>query len=127
MGFIRIPDTNAPDTPPEGLATFDATVNARNQRVSTFDAFLPRETVLKRERNLTICTRTLVSRVAFSKNKRKPRVDNIFFKNVDPKSDKISPSKVKKVVIICSGAIGSPQVLMLRYSPFPLLPAISKA
>lgn len=119
MGFPRISDVNAPDAPTEGLATFDSTVNANHQRVSTFDAFLPRATALKREKNLTICTQALVSRIAFSKGKGKSQAEEVFFKSTDPKQEKTHSVKVKKEVIVCSGAIGSPQVLMLRYVAFP--------
>jgi choline dehydrogenase-like flavoprotein len=118
MGFPRISDVNAPDAPAEGLATFDSTVNASNQRVSTFDAFLPRTLALDREKNLTICTQTLVSRIGFSQGNGKPQAEEVFFKSVDPKQEKIYSAKVRKEVIVCSGAVGSPQVLMLRYLIF---------
>ncbi|KAF4620148.1 hypothetical protein G7Y89_g14673 [Cudoniella acicularis] len=115
MGFTSISDTSAPDAPPDCIATFDSTVNEKSQRVSTFDAFLPRETALSRENNLTICTKTIVSKIVFSQeeNGKKPCAQQIIFKSVDPKNQKVFSVKVKKEVIVCSGAIGSPQVLML--------------
>lgn len=118
MGFIRISDVNAPNSPAEGLATFDSTVDSNNQRVSTFDAFLPRRIAFERQNNLTICTRTIVSRIGFSSVFGNPRAKEVYFKCVDPNQEKIYSVKVKKEVIVCSGAIGSPQVLMLRYIIF---------
>lgn len=118
MGFGRISDTNAPDAPADGVATLDTTVNEDNQRVSTFDAFLPREVALSREKTLTICTKTVVSKIKFSGPERgERRAEEVLFKSADPKAQKLFTAKVKKEVIVCSGSLGSPQVLMLRYVP----------
>lgn len=117
MGFIPIPDCNAPDAPPDGIVTLSLTLSERRERVSSFEAFLSRKVTSKR-RNLTICTNTLVSRIVFTHDKGLPRSEKILFKSVDPTADKIFSAKVNKEVIVCSGAIGSPQVLMLRYVPF---------
>ena len=118
MGFNRISDTNAPDAPADGVATLDTTVSENNQRVSTFDAFLPREVALSREKTLTICTKTIVSRIKFSGQDRGDlRAEEVIFKSADPKAKELFTAKVKKEVIVCSGSLGSPQVLMLRYVP----------
>ncbi|KAF7956579.1 hypothetical protein EAE96_003913 [Botrytis aclada] len=95
LGFIQIDDPNTPEAMVDGLTTVYATVNEQRQRVSTFDAFLHREVALKREKHLTICTNTILSRIAFSKD------------------DGTYSAKVKREVIVCLGALGSPQVLML--------------
>lgn len=116
MGFPRIPDVNAPNIPADGLATLDSTVDQDNRRVSSFDAFLPRKLARQREKHLTICTKALVSRIVFS-NEEVPQVREVLLKSVDSKSDKVFTARVKNEVIVCSGAIGSPQVLMLRYFP----------
>lgn len=118
MGFTRISDANDPDAPADGLATLDTTVNENNQRVSTFDAFLPREVALSREKTLTICTKTVVSRIKFSgREKGGLRAEEVVFKSADPKSQELFTAKVKKEVFVCCGSLGSPQVLMLRYVP----------
>src|SRR5947208_3617031 len=104
MGFPRVPDTAAPEAPADGLATLDSTVDENNKRVSTFDAFLPREVALMREKNLAICTMTIASRIIFSGQEKngKPRAKEVLFKLTDPKSDKVWSAKVKKEVIVCS-------------------------
>ncbi|KAI9643938.1 hypothetical protein NHQ30_007289 [Ciborinia camelliae] len=112
MGFIPIPDCNAADAPPDGVATLSLTLSERRERVSSFEAFLSRKIALERQ-NLTICTNTLVSRVLFTQDKVLPRAEKILFKSADPTSEKTFSAKVNKEVIVCSGAIGSPQVLML--------------
>ncbi|KAF7944822.1 uncharacterized protein EAE97_005455 [Botrytis byssoidea] len=113
LGFIQIDDPNTPDAMVDGITTVYSTVNEQRQRVSIFDAFLSRETALEREKHLTICTNTIFSRIAFSKEEGVPRPDMVFFKLANSKSDKIYSAKVKREVIVCSGALGSPQVLML--------------
>jgi choline dehydrogenase len=116
MGFVHIADTSAPDAPADGLATHDVTVNAKNQRVSTFDAFLPRQIALARK-NLTICTKVIVSQISFRSEEKDSIAEQVLFRSTDPKSNKVYAAKVNKEVIVCSGSIGSPQVLMLRYCP----------
>ncbi|KAG9237429.1 hypothetical protein BJ875DRAFT_370072 [Amylocarpus encephaloides] len=115
MGFVRIIDTNSPDCPADGIALFDSTVNEANQRVSTLEAYLPREIALQRRGHLTICANTLVSQITSNEADRSKthRAEKVLFKSVDPKTSKVFSAKVKKEVIVCSGAIGSPQVLML--------------
>ena len=113
MGFASILDTNAPDALPDGIAILDSTINEKNQRVSTFHAFVPREVAITREKNLTICTNAIVSRVIFSYDD-KPHVEKVLFTSAQPRTSKTFSVKVKKEAIICSGAVGSPQVLMLR-------------
>jgi choline dehydrogenase-like flavoprotein len=102
VGYPLIPDANAPDAPCDGFVTLDSTVDENMQRMSTFDAFLPRQVALEREKNLTICTGVIASRIELEK---------VFW------------AKVKKEAIVCSGAVGSPQVLMLRF----VIPCIFEA
>ena len=117
MGFIAVPDCNAPDAPPEGVTTLSLTLSRQRERVSSFEAFLPKKIALER-RNLTICTNALVSRIVFTEEKGLPRTEKILFKSSDQKSDNIYSVKINKEVIVCSGAVGSPQVLMLRCVSF---------
>ncbi|TGO17295.1 hypothetical protein BTUL_0019g00850 [Botrytis tulipae] len=113
IGFIAIPDCNAPDAPPEGVATLSLTLSKRRERVSSFEAFLPKKIALERQ-NLTICTNALVSSIVFTQGNGLPRTEKILFKSSDRKSESTYSVRVNKEVIVCSGAIGSPQVLMLR-------------
>ncbi|EPE35189.1 FAD/NAD(P)-binding protein [Glarea lozoyensis ATCC 20868] len=113
LGFPLIPDATDPEASPEGLATFDVTMNENSERVSTFDAFIPRSIALARENNLTICTKAIVSKIKWSKEDGELRAKSVVFTTTDRKSGKVFVAKVKKEVIICAGAIGTPQVLML--------------
>ena len=122
MGYPLIPDTSDPNAPADGLATFDVTINDKNQRVSTFNAFIPREVALLREKHLSICTRAIVSRIVWSNKPGDLCATSVQFTTPDPKSGKVFSAKVRKEVVICSGSIGTPQVLMLRYVSSSHLP-----
>ncbi|MCJ1247894.1 hypothetical protein MMC30_005109 [Trapelia coarctata] len=113
LGFSLIDDPNLPDALCDGMATLDSTVDQNKQRVSTLEAFLPRATALKRAKNLTICTGVIVSQIKFSGDQVEHRAERVHFQSANPKSEKVFSAKVKGEVIISSGAIGSPQVLML--------------
>jgi choline dehydrogenase len=89
-------------------------INDKNQRVSTFNAFIPREVALLREKNLSICTKAIVSRIMWSNKAGDLCATSVQFTTTDPTSGKVFSAKFKKEVIICSRSIGTPQVLMLR-------------
>ncbi|KAF7919766.1 hypothetical protein BELL_0101g00120 [Botrytis elliptica] len=101
MGFSRIPDTNVEDVSVDGLAMIYSTVTEDRKRNSTFHSFPPREIALERENHLTMYDNGI------------PRANKVIFGSTDPTSTKNFEAKVKKEVIVCSGALGSPQVLML--------------
>ena len=84
------------------------------------EAFLSRETTIQRK-NLTICTAAIVSRVTFAKNHAEHRAEQVLFQDAKSSSDKTFFAKVKREVIISSGAIGSPQILMLRSTNLSIL------
>ena len=114
MGFSVIDDVNSPDVPCDGIATLDVTVDQNKQRVSTLEAFLPRATALGREKNLTICTNVVVSQIKFSNDQNEHRAEKVLFQYANSKAEKIFSAKVNREVVVSSGALGSPQVLMLR-------------
>ncbi|EHK96458.1 putative L-sorbose 1-dehydrogenase [Glarea lozoyensis 74030] len=57
--------------------------------------------------------RSIVSKIKWSKEDGELRAKSVVFTTTDRKSGKVFVAKVKKEVIICAGAIGTPQVLML--------------
>ena len=121
MGFSVIDDTNSPDALCDGISSLDSTIDQNKQRMSTMDAYLPRATALKRESNLTICTGVIVSQIKFSGDQREHRAERINFQYANSESKNVFSVKVKREIIVSSGTIGSPQVLMLRSgAPFTL-------
>jgi choline dehydrogenase-like flavoprotein len=114
LGFVKIPDPNAPEAPADGIAIHDLTLDGNNQRASTFDAFLPEKIAIERKNSLKICPKAIVDQISMSKQDGKLTCRKVVFKSSDPTSKKKYSATVRKEVIICSGAISSPQVLMLR-------------
>jgi choline dehydrogenase-like flavoprotein len=74
------------------------------------------ETAIEREKRLKICTGVLVSKVVFSGigSEGKRRAEVVSFQHAHSKSGKTFLAKANTEVIICAGAISSPQILMLR-------------
>jgi choline dehydrogenase-like flavoprotein len=114
-GLSSIDDLNAPDAPNDGFGLFDLTMDENRKRVSTLDAFLPKSLALERRENLTICTNAIVSQIQFSGENGIHRAKNVLFQYANQRSTQVFSAKVKKEVVVSSGAIGSPQVLLLRF------------
>ena len=115
MGFKSIKDINAPDAFCNGISILDSTVDQNRQRVSTLEGYLPRATVLERQSNLAICTGALVSCIEFSDDQPQPRAQRVKFQYANSKTKEAFHATVNKEVVVISGAIGSPQLLMLRW------------
>lgn len=115
IGFSSIEDKNSPDALCDGISSLDSAVDNNRQRVSTLEGYLPKTTVLERQSNLTICTGAIVTRLEFSHDRNKPRAEKVHLKPTDSNSEASFSVSVSREVIVSSGAIGSPQVLMLRY------------
>ncbi|KAG9243024.1 hypothetical protein BJ878DRAFT_583486 [Calycina marina] len=77
--YRGIADFNGPGAHPDGVGSLDMTIDDKSQRVSSLDAFLPRELALQREKNLIICTNAIVSHIVFSQKGKKPLVDEVIF------------------------------------------------
>lgn len=86
------------------------------RRVSTFSAFLPLALAQARKSRLTICTNALVSKVVFeSSSSGSPRAIGVEFKGKDQASgDPTFFVKARREIILSCGALGSPQLLLLR-------------
>ncbi|KAI4148035.1 MAG: hypothetical protein LQ341_001679 [Variospora aurantia] len=113
LGFGVIEDMSSPDAPCDGLSSLDSTVDENRQRVSTMDAYLPSRTAHERQANLTLCTGATVCRIDGSNHGAGYRADRVTLENSSRGHDKVFSVKVKKEVVVCAGALGSPQILML--------------
>lgn len=114
-GLPSIEDVNAPDAPIDGFGLFDLTIDSNRKRVSTFEAFLPKKLALERRTNLTICTNAIVSQIQFSGDELEQQAQKVLFQYANRKSTRVFSARVRKEVIVSSGAIGSPHILMLRF------------
>ena len=73
-----------------------------------------KDVVIARSKSLTVCTGALVSRIGFSVDRSLQRAEKVHFRHAKSKSERDSSVKAKKEVIVCGGAISSPQILMMR-------------
>ena len=115
-GIERVRDFNDPTAPAACTGLLDVVVDSNGRRQSTYHAFLPSEVVRERQKHLKICTRAAVSRVQLKQSEDEVRATGVFFQSVDAGySEQEFFAAASKEVIVCAGALVSPQILMLRY------------
>jgi choline dehydrogenase len=115
LGFPLVDDANSPHAPCDGIATMDMTVDEHGERLATSRAFLPVEVAHARKSNLTICPNMVVTHIEFSGNKQSKQAERVHFQSKYGRdSGRNFSARIKREAILCSGAFGSPQVLMLR-------------
>ncbi|KAK3342247.1 GMC oxidoreductase-domain-containing protein [Neurospora tetraspora] len=90
----------------QGCFVMDQTVDGKGQRVSAYKAWLPRETARERK-GLKICTGVVASTLFFSKDGT--RVTGVRVRE----GGREYTVKARREVIVCSGTICTPQLLML--------------
>jgi choline dehydrogenase-like flavoprotein len=112
MGVPYVGDFNDPLQPASSITKLRTAVAADGKRCSAFEAFLP-EKFVKRQSNIKICFGVVAQRLDISKNGSE-RVQGLFLEN-EKSSGKTFYVKTKEV-ILCGGAVASPQLLLLRYS-----------
>ena len=86
-------------------------LNATGRRRSTYHAFLPKRLVRQRK-NLTICLGAHVQQIQFSHDNNL-RATGLL---VEGENHKFYTVKANNEIILCAGAIVTPQLLLLRYS-----------
>ncbi|TBU36546.1 alcohol oxidase [Dichomitus squalens] len=113
IGICTYPDLNSPEMPSAAQGTLDVTQDDSYHRHSTNRAFLPPQLIRERHDRLKICAETLVTRVALCTEGDEVRAVGVHFEATNPrKAWKRYFAKVRREVVLCSGALGSPQILM---------------
>ncbi|KAK3948028.1 hypothetical protein QBC32DRAFT_382256 [Pseudoneurospora amorphoporcata] len=97
---------NDPGASAQGCFVMDQTVDEKGQRLSAFKAWLPKETARERK-GLKICTGVVASRLPLNKNGT--RVTGVRVRE----GGREYTVKAQREVIVCSGTISTPQLLML--------------
>lgn len=116
LGIQHVPDINSPDIPAAHTASLDVIQDNRSHRNSAFLAFLPPKLSRERRSHLKICTNTTVCRIELVMDKDGVRATGVHIETTNSrKADFRYVAKARREVVLCAGAIGSPQVLMLRY------------
>lgn len=116
IGIPFVTQGNHPSGPAACIFDVERTMGEGGWRITTFDAFLPPEVLRKRKSRLTVCTGVVASSIDICDDKDGMSAKGVF---LEPSSDKEAIAKkyyvaAKREVILCGGALVSPQLLMLR-------------
>lgn len=103
-------DANDPRGPASGYFRLDATIDGAGARHSAYDAYLPKKLARERRAHLTVCTGAVASRLQLDSTRR--TVTGVHVKGAGSKAAPVFVG-AQREVIVCSGAICSPQLLML--------------
>ncbi|KAJ7130732.1 GMC oxidoreductase [Mycena crocata] len=107
LGVPNIDKANNPASPVVSCTRLDATIDKSGHRSATSDAFLPKKLAQTRK-NLHICTGTLVPALDIKDQK----VVGVYLES-DSSSGKRHHVSVEREVVLCAGAIFTPQILLL--------------
>ena len=113
LGIPYIEDLNSPLQPAQGCAKLHFNIDAQGRRSSTFSAFLPHNLVKERQATLHICTNTVAVKIQTEGEKQTLRAYSVLLRS----TKKTLPDREVRArceIIVCGGAFGSPQILMLR-------------
>ncbi|EKM52435.1 uncharacterized protein PHACADRAFT_186585 [Phanerochaete carnosa HHB-10118-sp] len=109
-------EANDPSAPSTFCNRADLALNEKGQRQSTFDAFLPPEVAWKRQKNLFVVPQVVVSKLDLQPSANGTRAVGVYFQR-DSITGGSSATQfyvsARHEIVLCSGAIASPQVLML--------------
>ncbi|KAK8085405.1 GMC oxidoreductase [Apiospora hydei] len=110
LGLSIDNDVNDPDAPPSGYFALDSTIDRDGARHSAYSAYLPKDLALERRGRLAVCTGVVDSKLEVDVAQHCVRGVH-----VKPAGSKGGSTfiKAEREVIVCSGAICSPQLLML--------------
>ena len=116
LGIPRVKDIHDPSIPSYSAACLDVTVDGSGNRVSTFDSFLPAKLVNSR-RNLYICPAAVTCRLELRSTDSGLKAVGVHFKlETAALSSGECYVSAEHEIILCAGAIATPQILMLRYA-----------
>lgn len=111
-------DLNDPAAPAQGYFYLDMTIDERSNRLSSYRAWLNKTIATERRERLAVCTGVIASKLEVDGKGK--QVTGVYIRHAGPPSNKRDFFvKARREVIICSGSVCSPQLLMLRYEPQP--------
>lgn len=114
-GFAYGKDVNDPKLPTSGCFLIHHTIDASSNRSSTFRAFLPKEFALAHQDNLHLCVNTVARKI---ETETLPdgslRATGVLVQSDKPGAPSLF-ARARREVILCSGALRTPQVLVLGY------------
>ncbi|EKM54662.1 uncharacterized protein PHACADRAFT_175178 [Phanerochaete carnosa HHB-10118-sp] len=112
-GFAYGKDVSDPKLPTSGCFLIHHTIDLSGNRHSTFRAFLPMEFVLAHDQNLHLCVNTVARKIETEQlADGNLRATGVVVQSMTPGTASVFV-KTRREVILCSGALRTPQVLML--------------
>ncbi|KAI0327592.1 GMC oxidoreductase [Cubamyces sp. BRFM 1775] len=114
-GLQPMDDLNSPHAPAAGYVRHDVSQDKSMRRHTPFHAFLPPPVTIGRAKRLKICTNVLVTRLELAQGGSDGlRATGVHFEAMDyRKAGKHFFARARREVVICAGAISSPQILQL--------------
>lgn len=103
-------DANDPRGPASGYFRLDSTIDRNGARHSAYDAYLPQGLARERRSHLTVCTGAVASRLQLDSASQ--TATGVHVKRAGSKAAPVFVG-ARREVVVCGGAIGSPQLLML--------------
>ncbi|KID83939.1 choline dehydrogenase [Metarhizium guizhouense ARSEF 977] len=110
LGLRSQGDLNNPTAPAMGLFTFDAAIDKHGNRISALSAYLSKVVVSQRRDRLTICTGAAASRL--ETNAKTGLATGVYIRSSKGAQEEFFV-KARREIIVCSGAICTPQLLLL--------------
>ncbi|KAI1790186.1 GMC oxidoreductase [Ganoderma leucocontextum] len=107
VGILRAPDVNT-SRGTMGVTKVMTFITPEGRRATTESAYLPSEVLARK--NLEVITHAHVTRILFDKSRPTPRAVGVEFTHKEGETYRV---KAKKEVVVSSGAVHSPQILML--------------
>lgn len=104
-------DCNSPSAPSMGLFNLDMTIHPNGQRASAYNTYLNKKLAFNRRRHLTVFTGVVVSKLEVDESAGLVR--GVHFQSLGKDTGSTVYVRARREVIVCSGAICTPQVLLL--------------
>ncbi|KAJ6498885.1 alcohol oxidase [Mycena sanguinolenta] len=109
LGFADVSNFNSSQIPVDVCATLDAAIDHNQRRMSSYHTFLPAEVAHERHESLKVCTNALATRIDFDAGV----AVGVVFKSNDKSASQTFYARATKEIVVCCGALGSPQLLLL--------------
>ncbi|KAJ7694879.1 alcohol oxidase [Mycena rosella] len=109
LGFADVGDLNAANVPVDAFATLDAAIDGKMRRMSTYHAFLPAEITNARRNRLSVCIKAVATRIMVEGGV----AVGVEFESSDKSVPGAFYARARREIVVCCGAIGSPQLLLL--------------
>lgn len=94
-----------------GIFNLDMAIHPNGQRASAYTTYLNKKLALSRQRHLTVCTGVVVSNLDVDEHAGLVR--GVHIQSISKDGGDTAYVQARREVIVCSGAICTPQILLL--------------